>query len=92
MQARHRSETAIAPVVDTSYSTGDEHHVVNGDENDGGNADPDNSSRPKELSRLDDRTKLRALEGKLRAQCEWEQLERLRDLRHPEMSHAWLAP
>ena len=92
MQAGHGSETAIAPVVDASYSAGDEHTVANGDKNDGGNADPDNSSRPKELSRLADCTKLRALEGKLRAQCEWEQLERLRDLRHPEMSHAWLAP
>ena len=89
MQAGHGSETAIAPVIDASYSAGDEHPVANGDENNS-NANPDNSGRRKELSRLADCTKLRALEGKLRAQCEWEKLERLGDLRHPETSHAWL--
>ena len=44
----------------------------------------------KELSRLLDCTRLRALEARLRAQCNWPQLDRLKDLRHPENSHRWL--
>ena len=44
----------------------------------------------KELTRLADCTRLRALEARLREQANWEQLERLRDLRHPEVSHRWL--
>ena len=44
----------------------------------------------KELTRLADCTRLRALESRLRAQANWGQLERLRDLRHPEVSHEWL--
>ena len=44
----------------------------------------------RELSRLADCTKLRALENTLKSQSNWEQLERLRDLRHPEVSHRWL--
>ncbi len=33
---------------------------------------------------------MRALEGRPRAQCNWERLDRLQDLRHPGMSHRWL--
>ena len=64
---------------------------------DGGQADPENSSRrlaaphlQKELSRLHDCTRLRALEAQLRAQCNWPQLDRLKELRHKEVSHQWL--
>ncbi len=44
----------------------------------------------KELCKLQDCTKLRALETALRAQSDWAQLEQLKDLRHPEASHRWL--
>ena len=67
------------------------------DGGDGGRADHENASRrlasphvQKELMRLQDCTRLRALESRLRMQCNWGQLERLKDLRHPEMSHRWL--
>ena len=42
------------------------------------------------LSRLFDCTKLRALEAQLTRQCNWTQLDRLKDLRHPEVSHKWI--
>jgi hypothetical protein len=87
-----------APIAEATYAGADEHAVVDEDaEADGGSADLENASRrltaahlQKELARLQDCTRLRELEVRLRAQCEWEQLERLKDLRHPEMSHAWL--
>ncbi len=44
----------------------------------------------KELARLQDCTRLRALEAALRQQCNWPQLEALRDLRHKKVSHRWL--
>ena len=44
----------------------------------------------RELSKLADRTRLRALEAILRQQCNWDQLDTLRDLRHPEVSHKWI--
>ena len=44
----------------------------------------------RELSRLKDCTKLRMLEAVLRQQCNWAQLDRLKELRHPEVSHKWL--
>ena len=44
----------------------------------------------KELARLQDCTRLRALEDSLRTQCNWPQLEELRDLRHKAVSHKWL--
>ena len=43
-----------------------------------------------ELTKLQDYTRLRALEATLRRQSNWPQLEALRDLRHPEVSHKWL--
>ena len=64
---------------------------------DGGEGDLEGQGRDisaphlqKELSKLGDCTRLRRLEEKLRAQCNWAQLARLRDLRHPEVSHRWL--
>ena len=63
----------------------------------GGSADPESASRrltaprlQNELSEFRDCTRLRALEGKLRSQCNWPQLDRLRELRHKETSHQWL--
>ena len=44
----------------------------------------------RELCRLVDCTKLRHLEDTLTAQCNWPQLARLRELRHPDVSHTWL--
>ena len=44
----------------------------------------------KELTRLQDCTRLGRLEETLRLQANWEQLERLRDLRHQGVSHQWL--
>ena len=43
-----------------------------------------------ELCKLRDCTRLRTLEPTLRGQCNWAQLERLKDLRHPQVSHKWL--
>ncbi len=63
----------------------------------GGDSDFEGSGRrlspahlQKELSKLIDCTKLRALEVLLRSQSNWPQLDRLRELRHPEVSHSWL--
>jgi hypothetical protein len=44
----------------------------------------------RELCRLLDCTRLRALERTLTVQNQWQQLARLRELRHPEVSHSWL--
>ena len=44
----------------------------------------------RELSKLVDRTRLRGLEGTLRRQCNWDQLDALKDMRHAEISHKWL--
>ena len=42
-----------------------------------------------QLSVLFDCTKLRTLEAKLKKQCNWDQLEILRDCRHAQTSHSW---
>ena len=44
----------------------------------------------RELSRLFDVTRLRTLQSQLRTECAWEQLDRLKELRHKEVSHKWL--
>ena len=44
----------------------------------------------KELTRLQDCTRLRHLEATLKQQANWEQLERLKDLRHQGVSQQWL--
>jgi hypothetical protein len=44
----------------------------------------------RELARLQDCTRLRALEATLTRQGNWPQLDRLKELRHPEVSHKWL--
>ena len=45
----------------------------------------------RELSILGDRTKARRLEASLTSQGAWPQLERLKGLRHKEVSHRWLS-
>ncbi len=92
------AEGVPAPQANVEYSSaGTPALQGNADETDGGQTDPENASRrlasphlQKELSRLLDCTRLRALESKLRAQCHWEQLDRLKELRHKETSHQWL--
>jgi hypothetical protein len=44
----------------------------------------------RELSRLVDCTRLRALEESLRSRCRWSQLKRLKELRDKEVSNMWL--
>ena len=44
----------------------------------------------KELCKLSDCTRLRRLEATLARQCNWPQLERLKDLRHAGVSHQWI--
>ena len=68
-----------------------------GDTNNEDDADSDGSGRrlsaphlQKELAKLQDSTRLRALEATLAAQGNWPQVNRLKDLRHPEQSHRWL--
>lgn len=77
-----------APPVDTSFDG------AGGDE---GNQAPGSDHRrltiphlQKELSKLLDCTRLRSLQATLALQCNWAQLERLRDLRRPEVSHKWI--
>ena len=45
----------------------------------------------KELSALRDRSRLRGLEASLEAQGHWTQLDRVKELRHAEVSHKWLS-
>ena len=87
-----------APHADASYASDDDHHVNPlGSTQDGGSSDVEGTGRrltvahvQKELARLRDCTRLRALEVVLRRQGNWPQLERLKELRHPEVSHKWL--
>ena len=87
------STAARAPVAPAAQFGDDEPSTARASEDE---ASPERSRRmtpqhlQRELSKLADRTRLRALEAVLRQQCNWEQLEALRDLRHPEMSHKWL--
>jgi hypothetical protein len=93
-----RRRTLRAPLANTAYASADERTELNpAAENDETVGEADNGGRrltaphlQKELTRLADCTRLRALESRLRAQANWGQLERLRDLRHPEVSHEWL--
>jgi hypothetical protein len=87
-----------APMADASYAGPDELAPTGaGSVHDGGDAELDgrgpNISGPhvqKELAKLQDCTRLRRLEATLRQQSNWVQLDRLRELRHPEVSHSWL--
>ena len=87
-----------APVADTAYIGEDDHHVPGpAPHHEDGEADVESNGRSitvphlqRELCKLQDCCRLRALEGKLRLQSNWPQLEALKDLRHPEVSHKWL--
>ena len=89
-----------APRADLDYAGEDEADSGRqsvAEDNDGGDGDTEGTGRilsgphlQKELSRLADCTRLRHLEAALRNQCNWAQLARLRELRHPAVSHKWL--
>ena len=90
------AEAGGAPRADVSY-TGEEEWQPGPDAAEPASADSEVRERrltpsylQKELVRLADCTRLRALEASLRQQGNWEQLERLQDLRHPGVSHRWL--
>ena len=86
------------PTADATYSSTDDHdQTPQGSEQDEDAPEVEGSGKrlsafhlQKQLLRLLDCTRLRALEATLRRQCNWEQLERLRDLRNPNQSHRWL--
>jgi hypothetical protein len=87
-----------APQVDATYVEPTDHHFGQvAHVHDGGDGDAEAAGRrqtlahvQKELAKLQDCTRLRALERTLTAQGNWPQLERLKELRHPEVSHRWL--
>ncbi len=92
------SVAGSAPRADATFSNPDEHAAApHNTTDDGGRADPDSSARrlsaplvQKELSKLRDCTRLRALEQLLASQENWPQLDRLKELRRPEVCHKWL--
>ena len=87
-----------APTADAVYVASGERAAARlADTHDGAAGDPEGRGRSlsgprlqKELAKLQDCTRLRALEDKLRRQCNWAQLDRLKELRDPEVSHDWL--
>ena len=92
------SASVRAPRADATYRNESDRNPVHlSSTDDGGSADADNSDRrltvahvQKELCKIQDCTRLRALESTLTRQGNWPQLDRLRELRHPEVSHRWL--
>ena len=86
------------PRADAEYSRpGDVPTASSSVTEDGGSADPESSNTSMvtshvqgQLSRLADCTRLRKLEATLKSLCRWPQLKRLKELRHKEVSHAWL--
>ena len=89
---------ARAPRARAEYAGPNEHApLLIPNVHDGGASDIEGAARrlssqhvQRELAKLGDSTRLRLLEAKLRQQCNWPQLDRLRELRHPEVSHMWL--
>ena len=85
----------VAPRADATYAGLDEHHPVPiRTDSDEGSSDAEGAGRrltavhlQRELCRLQDCTSLGALEATLAEQGNWPQLDRLRELRHPEVSH-----
>ncbi len=90
--------STLAPSANAGYAGPDELAPVRlPDVHDGGDAERDGTGRrlstahvQKELAKLDDMVRLRRLEAQLCAQSNWAQYDRLRELRHPEVSHSWL--
>ena len=82
--------------VDDAYQSQDELGTLAAVEEDAtGDGDPAGSSLSpqhlqRELCKLSDCTRLRRLEKTLQDQCNWDQWTRLRELRHPEVSHRWI--
>ncbi len=93
-----RNASPAAPMADVSYDDSDgwcQSARSREQDIDGGDSE-ENSRRltaphlQRELPKLRDCTRLRALEATLRRQSNWAQLEELRDARHKEVSHRWL--
>ena len=91
------SVAAEAPSVDVSFEEGDvapaaSGHIQDEDVERAGGARRRLTTQhlQRELGRLLDRTRLRALEATLRRQCNWDQVEALKDLRHEKVSHKWI--
>ena len=99
-QARLRpaNQQIAAPVPDLSYDGLSSLEGRDpGDSSGAGGSDAEERSRQpsaprlqKDLAALQDLSRLRHLEEALRRQCNWEQVQRLQELRHPEVSHQWL--
>ena len=89
------SSPTAAPRAQARYRRDDEE--VNAEEVEEGPAEQSPEGRAvtaphlqKELTKLQDCTRLRHLEETLTQQANWEQLERLKDLRHQGVSQQWL--
>ena len=93
IQKGHGWLATASPDVDASYDAGDELAAAAPHDQDG---DPPESQAltaarlQKALCALADCTRLRQLEHTLEQQGQWSQLTRLRELRHPQVSHQWL--
>ena len=93
IQAGNGWLATAAPPMDVSYDAGDElAPSLSEDPEDG---PPDGQALTatrlqKSLCALADCTRLRQLEQTLERQGQWSQLARLRELRHPQVSHQWL--
>ena len=91
------STTASAPNVNTSFDLDEFDQTDNvrvQDEEDEALRGPrrqlTTQHLQKELAKLRDRTRLRALVAALKRQCNWGQVEELKDLCHAEVSHKWI--
>ena len=95
-QAASRT-TVSAPNPDLSFGTAAEGEPQEEAQVEGSSTAGENSralSGPrlqKDLSKLRDLTRLRRLETTLANQSNWQQLDRLKELRHPGVSHQWLS-
>ena len=93
IQKGHGWLATASPDVDVSYDADNELAAAAPSDQDG---DPPESQAltsarlQKALCDLADCTHLRQLEHTLEQQGQWSQLARLRELRHPQVSHQWL--
>ena len=93
IQKGHGWLATASPDVDVSYDADNELAAAAPSDQDG---DPPESQAltsarlQKALCALADCTRLRQLEHTLEQQGQWSQLARLRELRHPQVSHQWL--
>ena len=93
------SASVQAPAVDAAYiaaagpdpvAQANDTSVAEGQDGEAGRRPLTMPHLQKELSKLYDCTRLRALEATLTRQCNWSLLARLKELRHAEVSHKWL--